>query len=131
MHGMNKDCDWWPQQMRTVLRARPDGGVRVAAFLAHLVAETMDVDADRLLSRERGVRQVSRGRQIAMYLMHTSLSASHNQVARAFARDRSTVAHACRSIEDARDDPVIERRLGVLEAMLEPIAPCLVTEMGR
>ena len=43
---------------------------------------------------------------------------SLHRVAVAFARDRSTVAHACHQIEDRRDDPKIDDMLDQLEAAL-------------
>jgi chromosomal replication initiation ATPase DnaA len=39
-----------------------------------------------------------------MYLLYAGLGLSLARVARAFGRDRSTAAHACRQIEDLRDD---------------------------
>jgi hypothetical protein len=43
---------------------------------------------------------------------------SLTRVAYAFARDRSTVAHACHAIEDRRDEPAFESWMSGLEAML-------------
>ncbi|MBU2605776.1 MAG: hypothetical protein KKC43_07790 [Alphaproteobacteria bacterium] len=46
----------------------------------------------------------ARARHIAIYLTHVALGMSLARVARAFGRDRSTVAYACHLIEDKRDD---------------------------
>ena len=43
-------------------------------------------------------------RQIAMYLSHVVLSVPYRTIGVAFARDRTTVVHACSVIEDRRDD---------------------------
>ena len=40
-----------------------------------------------------------------------------------FARDRTTVAHACCRIEDLRDDPSFDRSLDLLEGVLRFLAP--------
>ena len=54
-------------------------------------------------------------RQSAMYLAHVSFGLSYAEVGRAFGRDRTTAAYACRLIEDRRDDPAIDAVLGSLE----------------
>lgn len=66
----------------------------------------------------RGARRVSYVRQIAMYLAHVSFGMNLNRVALAFERDRSTAAHACHKIEDARDDALLDARLDALEECL-------------
>ena len=55
-------------------------------------------------------------RQVAMYLCHVSLGVSQNNTGRIFCRDRTTVAHACRVVEDARDSATFDRTMEVLEA---------------
>lgn len=81
-----------------------------------------------LFAAGRGSVEVSRARQIAMYLMHTSLSLTHREIASAFGRDRTTVAHACRAVEDERDDIRFDIRVATLEAVIEPVAPLLARE---
>jgi chromosomal replication initiation ATPase DnaA len=46
----------------------------------------------------------ARARQMAMYLLHVVFGYSAVQVARLFGRDRSTVEHAFRMMEDMRED---------------------------
>ena len=55
-------------------------------------------------------------RQSAMYLAHVSFGLSFSEIGRAFGRDRTTAAHACRLIEDRRDDPAVDAVLGQLES---------------
>lgn len=55
-------------------------------------------------------------RQVAMYLCHVSLGVSQSDTGRIFGRDRTTVAHACRVVEDARDSTTFDRTMEVLEA---------------
>ncbi len=54
-------------------------------------------------------------RQIAMYLAHTVFAMSFGRIGRLVGRDRTTVAHACRRIEDAREQPGFDERLRQLE----------------
>tara|TARA_R110000787_G_scaffold78883_9_gene172281 strand:- start:1502 stop:1726 length:225 start_codon:yes stop_codon:yes gene_type:complete len=56
-----------------------------------------------------------RARHIAIYLTHVALGMSLARVARAFDRDRSTIAYACHLIEDKRDDTDFD---GWLEQLL-------------
>jgi hypothetical protein len=50
-----------------------------------------------------------------MYLAHVAFGLSYSEVGRAFGRDRTTAAHACRLIEDRRDEPPVDALLGALE----------------
>ena len=50
-----------------------------------------------------------------MYLAHVACGLSFTDVGLLFSRDRTTVAHACRVVEDRRDDPVFDRALELLE----------------
>lgn len=75
------------------------------AYLAGaLVAYALGLKAEVVLSEERGNPVHARARHIAMYLTHTACGMSLARVARAFGRDRSTISHACRIIEDYRED---------------------------
>ena len=60
----------------------------------------------------RGVRRTW---QSAMYLSHVAFELPLGEVGRAFGRDRTTAAHACRLIEDRRDDPAVDAVLAALE----------------
>jgi hypothetical protein len=71
-----------------------------------------------LMDEGRGSVTAAYARQIAMYLTHVAFGMSLARVAFAFARDRSTVAHACHVIEDRRDDPKLDDLLDQLEASL-------------
>ncbi len=56
---------------------------------------------------------------MAIYLTHIALAWPLWRVAAAFGRDRSTVSHAVRSIEDLRDDRALDSLLGALEACIQ------------
>jgi len=91
------------------------GDVGLAATVA---AHAYGLPAAALAGAGRGDSRVSRARQVAMYLAHGVLEMTIGQIARAFGRDRSTVSHACRCIEDAREDPNIDRTMDWLETLL-------------
>jgi chromosomal replication initiation ATPase DnaA len=50
-----------------------------------------------------------------MYLSHVVCRLSLSEIGAVFARDRSTVAHACGLVEDQRDDPILDAKLDCLE----------------
>jgi chromosomal replication initiation ATPase DnaA len=85
------------------------------AALALLVAGRFGVPPTELRSRARGCAAVAFARQVAMYLAHVSFGANYTEVGRAFGRDRTTAAHACRLVEERRDDPRLEAVLDQLE----------------
>ena len=84
-----------------------------------VVALTFGVSLEAMRAGTRRSAGIAFARQVAMYLAHTVFGVSQGQVAERLGRDRTTVKHACRLIEDRRDDPVFDTRLLALEAMLE------------
>lgn len=89
-----------------------------ACLSANVAGFALSVPETDILSYERGGAQAAFARQIAMYLCYTGARLSLARVAVAFDRDRSTVAHACRAIEDRRDEPQFEIWISALEEML-------------
>lgn len=87
-----------------------------------LVAQTYGVGLDEIRAVTRRTSQAAFARQIAMYLAHIVFSLSIAEVAKAFARERSTVCHAIQRVEALRDDPDLDRTLGWLETLLRAIA---------
>jgi chromosomal replication initiation ATPase DnaA len=75
-----------------------------AYLAAALTAFALGLRTEAILSPERGSPATARARHIAMYLTHAGLGMSLARVARAFQRDRSTIAYACHAIETDRDD---------------------------
>ena len=82
------------------------------------VAHVYGVPLDQLLAATRKHRRAAEARQVAMYLAHVGLGMNLSAVARGFGRDRSTACHACRHVEELREDPEIDRRLTWLEALI-------------
>lgn len=70
-----------------------------------IVAALFNVSGKELRSPGRSALGISRVRHIAMYVTHVVLGLTMNEVGRGFARDRTTVLHACHLVEDMRDDP--------------------------
>lgn len=91
------------------------------ALAARLAASTSGVAACEVVSHRRSSRRVSTARQIGMYLAHTTAGLPLTKVAEYFGRDRTTAAHACRLIEDRRDDRKFDAELSELEDLLRAI----------
>ena len=107
--------------------APDEGALRLAAsyrgcavgLSERAVALVFGVSLEAMRARTRRSADIAFARQVAMYLAHTVFGVSQGQVAERLGRDRTTVKHACRLIEDRRDDPAFDARLTALEAMLE------------
>ncbi|MBN8934808.1 MAG: DNA replication initiation protein [Rhizobiales bacterium] len=74
------------------------------------------VPVGELTATSRRPPSVAFARQSAMYLAHITLGLSYSEIGRAFGRDRTTAAHACRLVEERRDDPAIDAMLASLES---------------
>lgn len=83
--------------------------------LGVMVAAAFGLAAEELASERRGVADVAFARQVAMYLAHTRLGLPLTAAGGLFHRDRTTARHACRQVEDRRDDPRVDRLLECLE----------------
>ncbi|MEM1284814.1 MAG: helix-turn-helix domain-containing protein [Cohaesibacteraceae bacterium] len=79
------------------------------------VAKVFGVRHEALRAATRGPAQVALARQAAMYLCHTTLGFSLTCVGELFERDRTTVSHACRLVEDRRDDEGFDMLISCLE----------------
>lgn len=82
------------------------------------VAATFIVPLAELQAPTRRRAPVALARQSAMYLAHIALGLNFTEVGRAFGRDRTTAAHACRLIEDRRGNPRLDTALADLEHAL-------------
>jgi chromosomal replication initiation ATPase DnaA len=87
-------------------------------IIEHTVSPAFAIGRAALWSHTRGPPAEAFARQVAMYLAHVGLGLSLGTVARLFARDRTTVAHACALIEDRRDAVSFDRSLDLLEAAM-------------
>lgn len=75
------------------------------------------------IDSDSGGRRRSAGhvRQVAMYVCHVAYSMPMGEVAQAFGRDRSTVGHACRMVEDRRDDAAYDGFVTIVERMASAV----------
>jgi chromosomal replication initiation ATPase DnaA len=110
----DQDCE-----IDTVAKAVRRLSDREASRLRHVIEGTIGdvfgVLQSDLAAQSRGKAPVALARQAAMYLAHVSCGLTLTDVGQIFARDRTTVAHACAVIEDRRDDPVFDRALELME----------------
>jgi chromosomal replication initiation ATPase DnaA len=100
-------------------RPTPGGDRRTARFLGAVVASAFDVPVEVVRSARRGPAPVAFCRQVAMYLAHTRLGLSFSAAGAMFGRDRTTAAHACKTVEDCRDDPQFDATLEFLERAID------------
>ncbi len=87
----------------------------ICESMIDICAALYNVSSKELRQTGRTAAGVSRVRQIAMYVTHTTLRVSMPEVGRGFARDRTTVRHACHLIEDMRDDGDFDRTIVLTE----------------
>jgi hypothetical protein len=98
-----------------------DSAVMTREFIFNTVATVFDIDAVLLEQPKRGRARIALARQVAMYLAHVGCELSLTAVGRIFGRDRTTVAHACRRIEDAREKPQFDRAVNMMEQTVRAI----------
>lgn len=91
------------------------GGKTACRRVTACVMDDFGLDPGCLMAPSRGSPRVSLARQVAMYLCHVAFAMSFEAIGRAFGRDRTTVSHACRVIEDRRDDIWFDCRIAALE----------------
>lgn len=87
-------------------------------FVTHLVSLATGVPAAEITAPRRASQAAVRARQLSIYLTHITFHWPLARVAFAYGRDRTTCGHACRKIEDMREDAAFDRRLAELEACL-------------
>lgn len=96
--------------------------LRLRRVIEASIVEIFGVPQTDLSRSSRGKARVALARQEAMYLAHVSCGLTLTDVGLIFARDRTTVAHACAVIEDRRDDPVFDRALELMEWIIPSLA---------
>ena len=108
------------------------GGVRpqLRQVIDPAVAAVFEVDVRELRAPTRGAPRAAFARQVAMYLAHIVCGLSLTEVGQLFARDRTTVAHACKLVEDRRDDPELDGRLEHLERAVALLIDALFSRRG-
>lgn len=79
------------------------------------VAPDFGVSSADIVCGTRGSQKAAFARQVAMYLAHVGFGLGFATIGECFGRDRTTVAHACRVVEDRRDDIWFDCRMAELE----------------
>lgn len=83
-----------------------------------VVAELQGMTDDRKQERTDMRRAACHVRQIGMYVCHVSLQLSLTDIGFGFGRDRTTVAHACKMVEDRRDDTAYDEFVSLVERLV-------------
>jgi chromosomal replication initiation ATPase DnaA len=83
-----------------------------------IAAAFFNVPSRELRRSGRCADDISRVRQIAMYISHVVLRFSMAEVGKGFGRDRTTVMHACHIVEDLRDDAEFDAMLMRIERVV-------------
>ena len=104
-------------------------GIHALALVDELVSRTYRLPRTALHAGTRCRKSVAFARQVAMYLSHVCLSYPLKDIASYYQRDRTTVAYACRVVEDRREEEETELLINSLESALETMM--LVTPLTR
>ena len=96
-----------------------DDALRLARIRRDLVMRCvsmcLDVPIRTMMRPGRGRAREVLARHICMYLLHVVFSLSPGVIGCLFRKDRTTVVHACRRIEDRRDKAAFDAFLHALE----------------
>jgi hypothetical protein len=114
------DCEYG----RVAGKTGPDAGggeslEPVGRFLGAVVASAFGLGAEAMRTGNRGRAEVAFARQVAMYLAHTRLCIPYTATGKLFGRDRTTARHACRQVEDRREDPRVDSIVDCLERAID------------
>ncbi|GAA4109106.1 helix-turn-helix domain-containing protein [Aminobacter aganoensis] len=94
---------------------RRDQVVERCDAMIDLMAALFGVPSREIRRVGRTGNDISRLRQIAMYVAHVVFRLSMREVGRGFGRDRTTVLYACHTVEDLRDDAEFDRIVALAE----------------
>lgn len=98
------------------------------------VAAAFNLPVEELAAKTRRTAPVAFARQVCMYCAHVSFGWSLTDAGAVFDRDRTTAAHACRVVEDRRDDAGIDKLVDSVESALhqwlQAVASCRGPAMG-
>jgi chromosomal replication initiation ATPase DnaA len=83
------------------------------------IIDVFEIRAADLRGRDRGPARIAFARQCAMYVAHVTFGRSYSEAGRLFGRDRTTAAHACRIVEDRRDDPDTDAIVRLIECLAQ------------
>lgn len=101
---------------------RPPSPAHLWRQVETAVSLTLAVPLSELRASTRRSVDVAFARQVTMYIARAALGMRYCAIGRLCGRDHKTVVHACRVVEQRRDDPNIDRMLHVLEALCRDMA---------
>ena len=101
------------------------------ACVMGLVSVVTGVPLSDISATDRKDARTARARQLAMYLISVAWQWPLYRIGAAFGRDRTTVGHACRRIEDLRDDRLWDEQIERLEACLQDLPSGLALPRRR
>jgi hypothetical protein len=108
-----------PAGFHPTSKRRDEVAQEICECLIDIVAALFSVPGRELRRPGRTVDSVTRVRQLAMYVAHVVLRLTQSEVGRGFGRDRTTVLHACHTIEDFRDDAEFDRIVSMVERIAQ------------
>lgn len=111
---IDKSSLWRPKVWRPSGK-RNEEVIELCEGMIDVTAALFNVSSKDMRRTGRTALEVSRVRQIAMYVTHVILGLSMAEVGKGFQRERTTVLHACHLIEDMRDDCDFDRIVGMAE----------------
>ena len=100
------------------VRSQPSLKKPFAGTIETAVAAAFGVPVHELRAPTRRTATVALARQCVMYLAHTTLGWSQATVGAVCGRNRRTVAHGCRLIEERRENAAFDALLVGLEETL-------------
>lgn len=92
-------------------RGYPD----VADVIEQMILRAFNLPVRTLRSPSRGPATIAFARQVAIYIAHVEFGMTLTAASSLFGRDRTTGAHACRLVEDRRDDRKIDATIEAIE----------------
>ncbi len=111
---IDKSSVWRPKVWRPSGK-RNEEVIELCEGMIDVTAALFNVNSKEMRKAGRTTFEVSRVRQIAMYVTHVVLGLSMAEVGKGFQRERTTVLHACHLVEDMRDDRDFDRIVGMTE----------------
>lgn len=82
-----------------------------------IVSAFFEVPVAEIRRPNRAVSHICDARHVAMYLANVIFQVSLSRMAASFGRDRTSIAHAVRRVEDRRDDAQFDAQLCRLEVL--------------
>lgn len=111
-----------PQEVFSLKPKHAKGTEQKVQLAQIVVAQATNIPVQMICAPTRSKPVIAQARQIAMYLTHVALGVSLTQTGAGFGRDRTTASHACKVVEELRDNPQFDFQLSQLEEGLAKIA---------